>query len=73
MKRQPSNPEKFDTLELFVALSREHGYRVDIPDDLDAFQRQIGTSLKATLGNPNMLHGKRVEAMFAYVIGASYD
>lgn len=39
-------------------------------DDLEDFKQRIGTALKATLQNPNVLHGKRVEAMFAHVLGA---
>lgn len=70
MKRQPRNPEKFDTLELFSAVSRQQGYRMNVPDDLEAFQQRIGDSLKGTFDNPNILHGKRVEAMFAHVLGA---
>lgn len=70
MKRQPNKPEKFDTLELFTAISREKGFRIDIPSDREAFHRRIGESLKATLSNPNILHGKRVETMFAHVVGA---
>ncbi|GLS32453.1 hypothetical protein SAMN04488498_13526 [Mesorhizobium albiziae] len=70
MKRLPREPETFDALELYAALARQQGYRIDIPEDLEAFQRQVSTSLKATLANPNILHGKRVEAMFAHVLGA---
>ena len=70
MKRQSRNPKKFDTLELYSALSREEGFQINAPGDLEAFHRRIGESLQATLSNPNVLHGKRVEAMFAYVAGA---
>lgn len=70
MKRLPRAPEKFDALELYSAVSRQQGYRIGIGDDLEDFQKRIGTALKATLQNPNVLHGKRVEAMFAHVLGA---
>ncbi|MFV1577481.1 hypothetical protein VWZ87_12385 [Phaeobacter sp. JH20_37] len=70
MKRQSRNPKKFDTLELYSALSREEGFQINAPGDLETFHRRIGESLRATLSNPNVLHGKRVEAMFAYVAGA---
>lgn len=70
MKRIPRQPEKFDTLELFTAVSRNEGYRLDVPADVEAFQARILSSLRATIANPNILHGKRVEAMFAHVAGA---
>lgn len=70
MKRLPRKPETFDALELYTALARQQGYRIDVPEDLEAFHHQVSTSLKATLANPNILHGKRVEAMFAHVLGA---
>jgi hypothetical protein len=70
MKRLPRAPEKFDALELYSSVSRQQGYRIGIGDDLEDFQKRIGAALKATLQSPNVLHGKRVEAMFAYVLGA---
>lgn len=70
MKRQSRNPQKFDTLELYSALSREEGFRIDAPGDLETFHQRIEESLKASLRNPSLLHGKRVEAMFAHVAGA---
>ncbi|MEP4247006.1 hypothetical protein [Tateyamaria sp.] len=70
MKRQIRNPQKFDTLELYSALARDQGYRINAQGDIDAFHQEIGNSLKASLDNPSLLHGKRVEAMFAHVAGA---
>ncbi len=70
MKRVSRNAESFDALELYTTLSRQNGYRIGISEDISAFQQKIGASLKATLDNPNVLHGKRVEAMFAHVLGA---
>lgn len=70
MKRLRRLPEKFDALELYSAVSRQQGYRIGMGDDLEDFKQRIGAGLKATLQDPNVLHGKRVEAMFAYVLGA---
>lgn len=70
MKRLPRKPETFDVLELYAAIARQQGFRIGVPEHLEAFQSQMSTSLKATLANPNILHGKRVEAMFAHVLGA---
>ena len=70
MKRLSRAPEKFDALELYSAVSRQQGYKIGVGDDLEDFHKRIGTALKATLQNTNVLHGKRVEAMFAHVLGA---
>jgi hypothetical protein len=70
MKRIPRHPEKFDALELFSAISRHQGYKIGVGTDVEDFKRRIADSLTAALANANMLHGKRVEAMFAHVLGA---
>lgn len=70
MKRLPRQPEKFDALELYSAMSRQLGYKVGVDGDIEDFQARVATSLKAALESPTMLHGKRVEAMFAHVLGA---
>ncbi|XOB94267.1 hypothetical protein ACMC9M_08645 [Pseudomonadota bacterium 24LQ007] len=70
MKRIKRNPEKFEVIDLFTALGREHGYKLTVKEDFDDFIGRIGASLKASQENQNLLHGKRVESLFAYVAGA---
>jgi Holliday junction resolvase len=70
MKRLPSNPGKFDLVELFTAVSRLEGYRIDVPSDVEAFKAGLDASLTEALGDPKLLHGKRVEAMFGHVAAA---
>lgn len=70
MKRKKRNPEKFDPVELFTAIGRDLGYTLDTDGDIGDFLDRVGKSLKASISNPAMLHGKRVEAMFAHVAGA---
>lgn len=70
MKRKKRNPEKFDPVELFTAIGRDLGYTLDTDGDIRDFLDRVGKSLKASISNPAMLHGKRVEAMFAHVAGA---
>ena len=70
MKRLPRNPEKFEVLSLFTSVALKHGYRLGHADDVERFLRSMGDSLKSSHANDNMLHGKRVEALFAHVAGA---
>ncbi|PCM44044.1 hypothetical protein [Marinobacter sp. ANT_B65] len=70
MKRIKRNPEKFEVIDLFTALGRKHGYKLSVEEDANDFIERIGNSLKASKDNPNLLHGKRVESLFAHVAGA---
>jgi hypothetical protein len=70
LKRLPRNPLKFDPIELFSAVSRDNNYKIEAEDDINDFLEKVGLSLKASLKNQNILHGKRVEALFAHVAGA---
>jgi len=70
MKRFPCNPGKFDLIELFTAVSLQRGYRIDVPSDVQAFKSELDASLAEALGDPKLLHGKRVESMFGHVAGA---
>lgn len=70
MKRIKRNPEKFEVIDLFTAFGREHGYKLNVEEDANDFIERVGSSLKASKDNPNILHGKRVESLFAHVAGA---
>ncbi|WP_250438778.1 hypothetical protein [Caballeronia sp. AZ1_KS37] len=70
MKRIARNPGKFEPLNLFTAVGREMGYRLDSEAHQKQFLDGFAKSLKASQANPNMLYGKRIEAMFAHVAGA---
>ncbi len=70
MKRIKRNPEKFEVIDLFTALGREHGYKLTVTEDVNDFIDRIGASLKTSQENQKLLHGKRVESLFAYVAGA---
>ncbi|HEA3132382.1 TPA: hypothetical protein RVR73_003723 [Aeromonas hydrophila] len=64
MKRLNRNPGKFEALEVFSAFSREHDYKLQSTEDTDKFIKKFSESLKASLTNPILLHGKRMEALF---------
>lgn len=70
MKRVKRNPEKFEVIDLFTAMGREHGYKLSVEEDSNDFMERIGKSLKSSQENPNLMHGKRIESLFAHVAGA---
>lgn len=70
MKRLSRNPEKFDVIDLFTAMAREHGYELENPESIDDFITRIRESFDVSRNCPVTIHGKRVEALFAYVVGA---
>lgn len=70
MKRVKRNAEKFDVPDLYAALAREQNYESDITGDQEEFISRVRRSLAAAKTNQILLHGKRVEAMFASVAGA---
>ena len=51
-------------------MGREHGYKLSVGEDTNDFIERISNSLKASKENPNILYGKRVESLFAHVVGA---
>lgn len=70
MKRIKRNPEKFEVIDLFTAIGREHGYKLTVEEDVDDFIKRIGRSLKASQEDSRLIHGKRIEALFSHVTGA---
>lgn len=70
MKRIKRNPGKFEVIDLFTALGREHGFKVSEDDDAREFMGLVKSSLKDSFEDTKLLHGKRVEALFAHVAGA---
>lgn len=70
MKRVKRDPEKFEVIDLFTALGRENGYKLAVPEDVNDFMRRVSRSLKVSLEDSRLIHGKRVESLFAHVAGA---
>ncbi|MQW42533.1 hypothetical protein GHK68_09320 [Sinorhizobium meliloti] len=70
MKRVKRDPAKFDAIELFTAVARDRGYKLNVEGDMESFLDTVKGSLLASQTNPLLLHGKRAEALFAHVAGA---
>ena len=69
LKRLNRNPEKFEPLELYDAIGRNLGYKLNVAQNRADFIKRIDESIKAASENSALIHGKRVEAMFAHVAG----
>ncbi len=70
MKKLIRNPDKFDVLELFSAMSTSNGYKINDLDSVDDFINDVRLSIKESVANDRTKFGKRIESLFAYVIGA---
>ena len=70
MKRLHRDAEKFDVLDLYGAMARVYGYKLDNQEHADEFIKRVKASFERSKAKPIMLHGKRIEALFAYVVGA---
>lgn len=70
MKRLPRSPEKFDVLDLFTSLGRTHGFTLRGNGGQSRFFQTIENSFNASIRNPILLHGRRTQAMFSYVVAS---
>ena len=70
MKRLPRNPGKFEALETYTAFSRVHDLKMQSPEDTDKFLEMFGESLKASVEDLTLLHGKRTEILFGHLAAA---
>ena len=67
MKLLRRNPAKFETMDLFRALSRDQGYKLTDADSSERFVQKLSEEFSKARGNPIVLHGLRTQAMFEYV------
>lgn len=67
MKRIPKDPEKFGAIDLFDAVGRKCGFRLEDVSSQQRFIDSVSKSFHESKDNPIVLHGRRVQAMFAYV------
>ncbi|MEB7588359.1 hypothetical protein NGC36_24155 [Serratia rubidaea] len=70
MKRLPRDPEKFETVEFFSALSPTYGYQLNSQESIDNCTAKFKESLIKSSKEPTILHGKRIESLFSHVAGA---
>ena len=69
IKRQERNPEKFDILDLFDGIGRNKQYILGDEKSEGDFLDLVRKSLLLN-NTPTMIHGKRIEALFAYMLSS---
>lgn len=67
MKRISRDPEKFEVLSLFNAIGQKKSLKINDKNSEKVFLESVSTSFTKSRNVPIILHGRRVEAMFAYV------
>lgn len=67
MKRLARNPEKFEAIDIFTKFSRIHDFKLHSSEDAEKFISLFRESLKASKENKNLVHGKRIEALFGHL------
>jgi len=70
MKRMERDPERFDTLRILDAFARSRGLSLTDPTDQAAVLKALTQAASQGPQNEILVHGLRVESMFAYVAGA---
>lgn len=70
MKKLKRDAEKFDVLELFADMSTEHGYDLTDPLAQEDFVTRVRASIEESKRSSITIFGKRIESLFAYVVGA---
>lgn len=70
MKRIHRNPETFATLDLFDAIAQRTGLKLDEAASEEGFFSLLRGSLARSRSNPAVIHGRRIETMFEYVVAS---
>src|SRR5687768_2078302 len=67
MKVYPRTSEILGAVSLFDSLAVMHGLDLTKPEDVARFGSVAANAMEAVRGQPNVLHGWRIQSMFAYV------
>ncbi|AYH00936.1 hypothetical protein C5E26_08330 [Pectobacterium parmentieri] len=70
MKKLKRDAEKFNVLELFADMAAECGYDLNDSVAQEDFVDRVRTSIEESKKSKITIFGKRVESLFAYVVGA---
>lgn len=70
MKRQNRNFEKFDVFELYSMFTSKYNLEINSPSSVDSFLENVKSNVLSSKDNSIVIHGKRIETLFAIVAGA---
>ena len=68
MRRINRDPERFEVINLFEAMARKGGLKLNDPSSHQSFVDRISDSLNSSKNNPIIIHGRRVESMFEHLV-----
>lgn len=68
MKRIDRDPERFEVIDLFEAMARKRGLKLNDPASHKDFLARVANGFNISKDNPIILHGRRVESMFEHVV-----
>jgi hypothetical protein len=67
LKRIDRDPEKFQVMDLFEAISRKRDLKLTDDHSPEKFIEGLSRSFASSKENPAVIHGRRVESMFEHV------
>ena len=70
MKRIPRDPEKHEVLTLFDSIGIKKDLKLHDRNSENAFIESIASSLARNKDTPILIHGRRIEAMFGFILGS---
>ena len=70
MKRIRKDSEKFLGIDVFDTISRKHGLCLGETSSQKQLVKSISKSFRESKDSPIVLHGRRVQAMFSYVVAS---
>lgn len=70
MERQKRDFEKFDAFDLYSMFTSKYNLEINNPSSIDSFLENIKSSVSSSKDNSIVIHGKRIETLFAIVAGA---
>lgn len=70
MKRQKRNFEKFDVFDLYSMFTSKYNLEINDPSSVDSFLENVKSNVLSSKDNSIVIHGKRIETLFAIVAGA---
>lgn len=66
LRRIPRRPERFDSIDIYGAFLNRTASKLPDQSSEQAFIQELSSEINRSKANPIMVHGRRVESMFAY-------
>ncbi|EAZ7856965.1 hypothetical protein CF458_20405, partial [Salmonella enterica] len=70
MTQLKREPEKYDLLSLFGAISKSENLQINSRKSIDKFLKIISKSIHEIQENKRLIYGKRIESLFPIMLSA---